>query len=170
MLREDSSTSQVKATLLLVLITLILAVVLWESISLPDLNYVFTEDAPCIFEITDVYHEDEITGAQCLDSRVILWHTGEEAVANDEIYARVYKDYNPVHCNIQTFNGYIFVGTNHYGVQWMGGSGCSSDYWYPGERIAIDFSDGTFRQGNLVRIDIFSKESDELISSSSYYA
>lgn len=170
MFKDDSSVSQAKATILLVLITLVLAALLWASISLPDLNCVFVEDVPGMIEIIGVYHDDEITHAPSLDSMVVLRHSGSDAIENDDIYARVYRDYTPVSCNIETFNGYIFVGTNHYGVQWMGGSGCSSEYWYPAEKIAIDFSDGTFHPGNLVRIDIISKETGKVISSDSYYA
>jgi len=170
MLIDDSSISHVKATMLLVLITLILAALLWASISIPDLDCVFMEDAPCIIEITGIYHEDEITHAACLDSRVVMRHSGDDTISNDDIYARVYRDYSLVSCNIETFNGFNFVGTNHYGVQWMGGSGCSSEYWYPGEKTSIDFSDGTFRPGQTIRIDIIRKESNEVISSHSYYA
>ena len=46
----------------------------------------------------------------------------------------------------------------------MGGLGCSGLYWDPKEKIAIDFSDNTFHSGDIIRVDIFRKESGELVS------
>jgi hypothetical protein len=67
-------------------------------------------------------------------------------------------------------NGYKFVSTHHFGVQTMGGLGCSGITWDPKEKITLDFSDNTFHPGDNLRVDIFMKQSGSLVSRDSYLA
>ena len=119
---------------------------------------------PEIFTITAIESTDEITGHMNFDSRVILFHTGVTDYKNDNLKARFFKNGQAVSISIVTMNGHDFISTSHFGVQWMGGSGCSGTTWNPGERICIDFSDGTFHPGEHVRVDIIDKERDLVIS------
>jgi hypothetical protein len=61
-------------------------------------------------------------------------------------------------------NGHDFISTSHTGIQWIGGSGSAGATWTPGEQICIDFSDGTFRPGDKVQMDIIDKISNITIS------
>ena len=60
-----------------------------------------------------------------------------------------------------------FIQTHHYGVQTMNGEGSR---WYPGRPITIDFTDGTFRPGDVVCVEIYSNTDGRLISADTYTA
>jgi len=152
----------------MVAVTLLLAliVLLMMNIFLPAWNP--DKGIPEIFTITAIESTDEVTGHMNFDSRVILLHTGVTDYKNDNLKARFFKNGQPVSSSIVTMNGHDFISTSHFGVQWMGGSGCSGTTWIPGERICIDFSDGTFHPGEHVRVDIIDKEKDLVISQHTY--
>jgi hypothetical protein len=42
----------------------------------------------------------------------------------------------------------------------MWGAGCSDQYWDPGELLGLDLTDGTFRPGDEVRVDIYSRDNE----------
>lgn len=119
---------------------------------------------PAIFEITNVIHVDDYTGAMNYDSRLILKHTGTKTYENRNLKALLYRNGQSLNCMISTMNGNDFISTAHFGVQWIGGAGCSGNTWTPGEMTAIDFTDGTFHQGDRVQIDIIEKPSNQIIS------
>jgi hypothetical protein len=121
-------------------------------------------EIPEIFTITSIESIDEITGHLNFDSRVILLHTGELVYQNRNLTAKFFRNGQPVSCSITTMNGHDFIGTIHWGVQWMGGMGCSGAMWSPGERIRIDFTDGTFHPGDRVQVDILDKNGNKIIS------
>jgi len=152
----------------MVAVTLLLAllVLLMLNIHLPAWDP--DTGIPEIFTITAIESTDEITGHMNFDSRVILLHTGVTDYKNDNLRARFFKNGQPVSGSIVTMNGHDFISTSHFGVQWMGGSGCSGTTWNPGERICIDFSDGTFHPGEHVRVDIIDKERNLVISQHIY--
>ena len=148
----------------MVALTLLLAliVLLMMNIHLPAWNP--DKGIPEIFTITAIESTDEITGHINFDSRVILLHRGVTDYKNNNLKARFFKNGQPVSSTIVTMNGHDFISSSHFGVQWMGGTGCSGATWSPGERICIDFSDGTFHPGEHVRVDIIDKERDLVIS------
>lgn len=154
------------AVILLVAITIILAAIVALLFHMPQFNF---EYAPSIFEITRVYHTDE-HGALNYDSRVILLHNGTVRFENDSLNATFFRNGNILPCEISTFNGYNFVSTHHHGIQTMGGAGCSGTYWEPRAKIVIDFADNTFRPGDRIRVDVYSKISKRLISRNYYTA
>ena len=67
-------------------------------------------------------------------------------------------------------NGHDFISTSQFGVQWMGGAGCSGNHWAPDEMIAIDFTDDTFRPGDTVQVDIMDNTTSQPISRHVYHA
>ena len=152
----------------MVALTLLLAlmVLLMMNIFLPAWNP--DKGIPEIFTITAIESTDEITGHINFDSRVILLHRGVTDYKNNNLKARFFKNGQPVSSTIVTMNGHDFISSSHFGVQWMGGTGCSGATWSPGERICIDFSDGTFHPGEHVRVDIIDKEKDLVISQHTY--
>lgn len=148
----------------MVAVTILLALLLLLMLSVQPFFWYMPKEIPVIFTITAIERTDEITGHLNFDSRVILLHTGEIVYQNRNLTAEFFKNGQPVSCRIITMNGHDFIDTAHFGVQWMGGSGCSGATWNPGERICIDFTDGTFHPGDKVQVDILDKNSEAIIS------
>jgi hypothetical protein len=161
---HDRAASQLIGVLMMVILVILLAAVLMLMIQFPsfDLQKIRTE-TPSFIEIRRFYHENE-HGALNYDSRVILYHNGTENLENSKLWAEFYRNGGKLPVIIETLNGYEFVSTHHQGVQTIGGLGCSGPSWSPGEKILIDFSDGTFHPGDQVRVDIFVRPSGALIS------
>jgi hypothetical protein len=148
------------STILLVAITILLVAMLALLFHMPQFNYVYT---PSFLEINRVFHVDE-QGRLNYDSRVVLFHNGTMRYENDNLNATFFRNGVQLPCVISTLNGYKFVSTHHLGVQTMGGMGCSGSFWEPHARIAFDFTDNTFRPGDTIRVDIYSKSTNRLIS------
>jgi hypothetical protein len=153
----------------MVVITIVLALLVLLLFHMPSLNYDMSP-IPQIFIITAIYDVDEITGLLNYDSRVILMHSGTLNYPNGNLKAKFLKNGQPVSCVIDTMNGHDFISTSHFGVQWMGGAGCSGNFWTPGEMIAIDFTDNTFRPGDTVQVDIMDNTTSQTISRHVYHA
>ncbi len=162
--RNDNATSGQIGVILLVAITILLALLILLMIQIPSFALNMEKEIPVIFAITGLENVDELTGQNNYDSRVLLLHTGREDYPNKNLKARFLKNGQPVLCTIATMNGHDFISTSHTGIQWMGGSGCSGETWSPGERICIDFSDGTFHPGDRVQMDIIDKGTNMTIS------
>jgi len=94
----------------------------------------------------------------------MIYHTGLKYYENDMLSAKIYKDDLLMNCRITTLNGHNFIPTNHIGVQTIGGTGCSSNLWYPGERTKIDISNGLIRPGDSIRFDVIQKPEGNVIS------
>jgi hypothetical protein len=162
--RHDDASSYPIGVILLVAITFLLALLVLLMIQMQPFALNMETEIPKIFTITSIKSVDELTGQLNYDSRVLLLHTGKADIQNKNLKARFLKNGQPVSCTIATLNGHDFISTSHTGVQWMGGSGCSGATWSPGEQICIDFSDGTFRPGDRVQMDIIDKITNITIS------
>jgi hypothetical protein len=162
--RKDNAASDSFGVILMVAVTILLALLILLMINIQPFAWNMENKIPEIFTITAVESVDEITGHLNFDSRVILLHTGQIAYQNRNLTARFFKNELPVSSSIITMNGHDFISTSHYSVQWMGGSGCSGETWNPGERICIDFADGTFHPGDRVQVDILDKNRNIVIS------
>jgi flagellin-like protein len=159
---NDEAVSPQIGTILMVAIVVLLAALIILMFQLPDFSDPI-HPIPSFLEISGVYHTDE-HGILNFDSRVILLHNGTERFENGGLRAEFFRNGTKISAFIETMNGYEFISTHHYGVQTMGGLGCSGLYWNPKEKISIDFSDNTFHSGDLIRVDIFNKESEVLVS------
>jgi hypothetical protein len=167
-MQRESAGSPTTATILLMGIALILAAIVAAMLlNTLSFQYLFAP-IPAIFIIKDIASTDEITGKPNYDSRVILLHTGILPYQNNNLKAQFYKNGVQVNANIATLNGHDFISTSHMGVQWMGGMGCSGATWTPGEMVCIDFSDGTFRPGDTVQVDIIDKSTIQILSRHSF--
>ena len=162
--RTDNAVSDSFGVILMVAVTFLLALLVLLLINIQPFGWNMEKGIPEIFTITVIESTDEITGHLNYDSRVILLHTGGKTYQNNNLTAKFFKNGQMVPGTIITMDGHDFISTSHYGVQWMGGSGCSGATWSPGERICIDFTDGTFHPGDTVRVDITDKNSDIIIS------
>lgn len=188
---DDQGVSPQVGTLLLVAMTVILAL----SILAIGLGFqlsfdLFPQDEPCIFEIEKVTHN--YSGKQYA-SMVTLWYNdtptqpvddvesrlkklfGWERVepdrkkdyVKDNLWAQFYRNEELLYTKIPTMDAHLFIPTHHYGIQTMSGH---SSKWCPNGRITIDFSDGTFHPGDIVRVEIYSKSEGRLISADTHTA
>jgi hypothetical protein len=165
---DETAISQQVGIILLVAITVILAALVALIFHFPDFNFQELK-TPSFIEITGVYHKDE-SGRLTFDSRVILLHNGTYPLENDLLRAEFFRNGMKIAASIETMNGYKFVSTHHFGVQTMGGLGCSGATWEPKEKITLDFSDNTFHPGEILQVDIFMKKSGSLVSRYTYHA
>lgn len=159
---ENEAVSPQIGTILLVAICILLAALIILMCQFPDFS-IQVHPTPSFIEIAGVYHTDE-RGVLNYDSRVILLHNGSERLRNANLRAEFFRNGTRIQAVIETMNGNDFISTHHFGVQTMGGLGCSGQYWDPQEKIALDFSDRTFHPGESIRVDIFWKASGELVS------
>jgi len=164
--RFEEAVSQVQGVLLLVVITLILAVLLFLMLHIPLWPGGSPEEPPEIFAITQLDHHCEKNGGLNYDSRMTITHTGSNAFANDDLRAEIFVNGRDSGALISSMNAHQFIPTYHIGVQRMEGTGSTGYYWYPGSRIFLDLTDGTFRPGDVVRLDVYHKDRDQLISRS----
>jgi hypothetical protein len=160
---NECGSSHPLATILLVAITLLLALLV--LLLCPTLQFDFGEVTrpPAFIEILSVIHTNE-QGALNYDSRVVLLHNGTKEYPNDDMTATFYRNGKKLSCTIETLNGYNFIKTHHFGVQTIGGTGCRGDKWNPHEKIVIDFTDGTFHPGDTITVEIYQKPKNLLIS------
>jgi hypothetical protein len=143
---------------------IVLAVLILLLFKLPVLDWGVAEP-PTVFKIVGVSHSDRPEGAPPnYDSRIVLMHTGDEAIENDLLSAEIYVDGGLQNCRISTLNGHLFISTSHIGVQTLSGTGCQTELWRPGEKIALDLTDGTIHPGERVTVDIRNKPRNEVIS------
>lgn len=165
---DEEAISQQVGIIILIAITVILAALVILLFQLPDFN-VQQLRTPSFIEVNGVFHKDE-RGQLTYDSRIILLHNGTDRLENDLLRAEFFRNGAKIPACIETMNGYKFVSTHHFGVQTMGGLGCSGATWDPREKISLDFSDRTFYPGDIIRVDIFMKKSGKLVSRYSYQA
>jgi hypothetical protein len=160
---RDQAVSHPVAILLLVAICIILAALVLLLIKIPSFD-LGTLATPSFLQILRVYHNDE-QGHLNFDSRVILINNGTDLFENKNLRAEFFCNGLKIPALVDTMNGDLFISTHHYGVQTMGGLGCSGPTWLPKEKISIDFTDGTFHPGDQIRIDVFQKTDGRLVSS-----
>lgn len=188
--------SPVIANLLLCAIAVIVAVLVF--LFCRGFSFVvWNTDEPCIFEIVDINHTDEDDHHLNYDSRVSLWYnpnspskdenTTEAAMTEfwerlgvhktepdrthnyvkNDLYPIFFKNGQKVYARIKTMEAHEFIPTHHTGVQYITGEGSK---WCPNGRIIVDFTDGTFRPGDVVRVEIRDVGTDALISADTYTA
>lgn len=159
---HGDANSNVTANILLVLITIVLAALI--LLMIPEMGLYQPEDEPpVIFEIIDINSEEPD-----YDSRIILRNNGINMYENRFLSADIYFSQGEEKCTVETFNGHDFISTHHFGIQTMEGSGCRDDYWCTREKIALDLSDKTIHPGDMIKIDFYSGEKNELISRDTY--
>jgi len=168
--RHSRAISPVIATMLLVGMTVVLsALVYLMAAGLPASLQLDTMEQMQYIEITAVYHQDdEYTHALNYDSRVLLTHKGTRELENDDLRALIYRNGMQLSCRIDTMNGVKVQSTIHTGLSRLYGPGSQGKTWAPGETLTIDLNNGTLHPGDELRVDIFSKSADTVISSDTY--
>jgi archaellum component FlaF (FlaF/FlaG flagellin family) len=155
--------SDTHGVLILVGVTVILAVLVLLMVlaMIPSWSWAEPSQPPII--ITGVSHTSAATGKMTYASRVTILNNGSTVYENDYLKAEFYVNGQRVSI-VQTLNGYRFIQSHHYGVKTVGGEGCRTQYWNPGERIDIDLSDATFYPGAEVRLEVIDKRDGKVIS------
>jgi hypothetical protein len=155
--------SETIGTFLLVGITMLLAILVLLLFHMPSMTW--DGRVQPVIQISGIYHQSEISPFQMnFDSRIVLVHNGTTSFENRLLKAKIYKNDVLLPATLTTLNGHDFISTTHYGVQWIGGSGCSGSTWAYGERLVIDLSDGTLHPNDRVRVEILSSPLNSLIS------
>ncbi|WP_342676013.1 hypothetical protein [Methanofollis sp. UBA420] len=189
------ATSHLIGELILCAIVMTAAVLL--IIYCPEFSFSFSiSEEPCIFEIIDIAHvDDDSPYSMNYDSRVALWYNprpppedaGDAAMkefwkrlgvhmtepdrtcyyVKNDLYPTFFKNGQKVEACILTMEAHEFIQTHHTGTQYMTGEG---SMWCPNGRIIVDFANGTFRPGDVVRVEIRDTRTDALISADTYTA
>jgi hypothetical protein len=161
-LKNDSASSHSVGTVLIIGVTIILAaLVLLLSLQFPNLWG--DSQVPAVFEITTIRHTNQY-GNVNLESYMIVENTGDVAYDNRKLYAKTYRNGQLLPCFIPVINFNEFIDVHPYGIETIGGSGTNNYHWYPGGTIFIDYSQGTFRPGDIVQFEVYDRESNQLIS------
>ncbi|MGA2935277.1 MAG: type IV pilin N-terminal domain-containing protein [Methanomicrobiales archaeon] len=168
--RQSRAISPVIATMLLVGLTVLLSALVYLMVAgLPASMPLDTMKDLQYIEITAVYdQDDEYAHAMNYDSRVLLTHKGTRELENDDLRALVYRNGEQLNCRIDTLNGVKIQSTVHTGLSRLYGPGSQGKTWAPGETLTIDLNNGTLHPGDELRIDIFSKSKNTVISSDTY--
>ena len=158
-IHRERAVSQVEATLILVAITVILALLLFLLLPVHFPEFTLPKEPQAIFAITHISSDppDYL-------SRIYLRNDGDKAFFNAPLCADIYLDEKRLPCVITTLHTYDFISTHHYGVQTLKGPGGQDDTWEPGETLRIDLSDGTIHPGDMVRVDILVADNRSVIS------
>ncbi|MBN1431952.1 MAG: hypothetical protein JW931_04190 [Methanomicrobiaceae archaeon] len=161
---RDASSNTI-GHVFLVAVTIILAALaalMFMNFHMPEFE--LPGEIPVIFEIQVILSE-----IPDYDSRIVLKNIGEASFDNDLLSARIYINGNPSGCVIETMNGHNFISTHHFGVQTMGGMGCSDIAWKPSEKLALDLTDSTIKKGDLVKVEVIWTPSGRIISADEYH-
>lgn len=191
-----AANSHIIAELLLCAIVFIVATLILLFCQGFSFSFQIAEE-PCIFEIIDINHTDEEDHHLNYDSRVSLWYNPDSPPEDENateaamtafwerlgvrkiepdrtryynknnLYPIFFKNGQKVEARIETMEAHEFIQTHHTGSQYMTGKGSK---WCPNGRIIIDFADGTFRPGDVVRVEIRDVRTNALISADTYTA
>lgn len=186
MMRRDSAISPSIATVLLVLLTvLIAAILLLLCMGMINFSMDTYEPVPEIIVIQEIHHKNE-QGVITWAGRLYLVHKGREekpvVERNNNRFSYVVKEYDPIilsdHCAviyingirqpiiISTLQGSEFIPTHHYGVSKLAGIGISGYEWMAGEWAWIDLRDEIITENDEVTLEIIRNSDKKVISRS----
>jgi len=160
---DDRALSNTHATLLMVAITVILAVLvlLMALAMIPSWSWAEPSLPPIV--ITGISHASKETGKLTYASRVFLLNNDSTVYENDRLQAVFYRDGQRAG-TVQTLNGHLLISSHHDGVKYVEGEGCRSPYWNPGEEMVVDLTDSTLVPGVMVTVEIVDKPTGSVIS------
>jgi hypothetical protein len=140
---------------------IIAAIVLLQLTQLPTLYY--KSEVPTIFEITNIKHTNEY-GVLNYESYMVVKNIGNTAYDNRKLYAKTYRNGELLPCFIPYINFNKFIYVHPYGIKTIGGVGTDNYQWNPGATIFIDYSQGTFHPGDVVRFEVYDRDTNQIIS------
>lgn len=151
----------------MVAVTVIVALLILAMFPFPRLCNPFP---PTQIEVVMIHDYNEERTCINYDSRVLLRYIGAAPLQNRFLSARFYVDDVPIRSFITTFHGQDFIPTHHFGVERMGGLGCQGEKWEPGATVLVDFKDGTFKPGQVIRTVFLDSPTGCIISQDEYRA
>ncbi|HJJ30630.1 MAG TPA: hypothetical protein O0X97_00100 [Methanocorpusculum sp.] len=125
------------------------------------------EEIPEILKITGVSHLSN--GKLTYAGIVTLRNVGDDSLTNKNYGAYLFIN-NGTTIVIETLYTHDFIPSHHTFVKLIGGPGPSGSLWGVGEEGRFDFSNGLILPGDTIRIDIFERESGDIISRSEFTA
>jgi len=151
-MRYDEADSSSHGNILLVAIVIIAGVLLLAFL-LGFLNFFPGDDslAPPIIQIIGVNHGTKF------ESQVTIRSFVKEDLENDKLRAKIFVNDEELLACIYSLNGHNFIPTHHYGVKYIGGSGCKGLYFSYKESIVIDLKNGYIKPGDEVVLYIYQK-------------
>ena len=151
-MRCDEAESTTYGTMLMVVIVVIFFFIL-AAILLGFLTILRFDDslAPPHVKIISVNHGTKY------ESQVAIRSFATEELENDSLRAKIFVNDEELLACIYTLHGHDFIPTRHFGVKYMGGSGCRGAYFSPKESIVIDLKNGYIRPGDEVTLFIYQK-------------
>jgi len=150
--RCDEAESTIHGNILMVVIVIIVALVLL-ALLLGFLSLIHMNDslAPSYIKIIGVNHGTKF------ESQVTIRSFASEELENSLLKAKIFVNDIELLACINTLNGHNFIPTQHFGVKYMGGSGCRGAYFSPQESIVIDLKNGYIKPGDEVALYIYKK-------------
>nr|WP_320161230.1 hypothetical protein [uncultured Methanoregula sp.] len=164
---SDRGASVALGVILLVAITFILAILVLLLFQMPNID-MEVHNVPAIFQITKIRHLNE-QGYKNYDSYVVVLNTATRDYKTRDLYAKTYRNGMLLNCAIPTLNGDDFAAkAHHYDVQHL--VGAKGDTWYSGATIAIDYDDKTFYPGDIAELEVYDRNTQQIISRHSFKA
>jgi hypothetical protein len=150
-MRYDEAESTTHGNILMVVIVVIIAAIILALLLgfLPVQNN--ESLAPPYIQIISVNHGTKY------ESQIAIRSFAQEELENDKLRAKIFVNDEELLACIYTLHGYNFIPTRHYGVKYIGGSGCKGTYFSPRESIVIDLKNGYIHPGDEVTLYIYQK-------------
>lgn len=149
----DEAGSSIQGNILMLTIVVIMgSVLLFLVMGLFSLDLFHDSLAPPIIKIIGINHN----GAK-FESQVVIRSFSPDELDNNLLMARLKVNGDYLLAHIYTLHGYDFIPTRHFGVKNIGGSGCSGQFFSPGETIVIDLKNGYIHPGDIIELRIYQK-------------
>lgn len=165
----DFGVSPVISEILLVTVTVLLAAAVFAVFfGLFPLPYT-EEEPPEILKIVSISHyndKKELTYAGVITLKNIAY----EPLENREYGIWLSVNGKRQNVRIETLNSRDFIETHHYGVRLIKGAGPQGDFWKAGNPGVIDILDKMILPGDLVSVEVYRLETEEVVSYSEFTA
>lgn len=162
----DSAQSNLVGIILMVVVIIVLAtLVLAMAPRLPDLQP--DPSVPKLFEITTIEHTTK-DGVMNYASYMVVKNSGTIAYDNRKLSAKTYRNGELLPCVIPYINFNKYIRNKPYGIKTIGGFGTNDYVWPPDASIFIDYNDRTFDPDDIVRFDVYDRDTNRIISSDTY--
>ncbi|WP_460007280.1 hypothetical protein [Methanogenium cariaci] len=161
---SEHAASHMIGHLLMVIIMVIAAIFILQSIHLPELDWEYPEP-PVIFSITSIK-----SIPPTFESGIYLRNIVKKDFQNRELSAKIYCNGELLPCTIETLSITDFINTVHNGVEKLKGQGGRSGIWNYNQMLIMDLSNGFIHPGDIIRVDIIETATDTVISRDSMQA
>jgi hypothetical protein len=167
MSERESAGSHLAGTLLMIVITIILAsLVLLMALGLPNL-WMADDEIPTVFRITQVTYTAKYGGLKYA-CHVVVKNCGDTAWDNRKLSAKTYRNGHALPCVIPYINFQGYINNKPLGIQTIGGMGTNNYAWVPEAMVWIDYAQGTFRPGDSILFEVFDRDTGRIISRDTY--